>query len=383
MAISFLQAVVDTANASVYTFSSQNLGTAAADRYIVVALNSRMAGSPTSTSVTVGGVSATLVVEQWFSGCYSSLWIAAVPTGATGDIVATFGAGQVRAFYGAWRLDDLASATASDTDTSTAHPHAGTLDIPVDGVGIGSVIATDAVTMTWSGLTGDASGTGHEATAYAFAHQTYPSGSTGQAISATWTTGTKGSPSAVFAAFEFGAGGGPTTYYQTLSGLLTPDGSLARRIYKYPSGSLTATGDSFKKTSRLLQSSSTPSGSLTTQSVLRQLLAGSLTPSGALLKLTRRTVAGSLTAAATLSRVTRKGLSGAIATVGSLARKTSRRITGAITAAGSLATAAVTRQTLSGAITAVGSLIGAFLAFVAPANIVNRISHMRRFMGRR
>jgi hypothetical protein len=206
MAISFLQDSTDTANATTYTWSSQSLGTAASDRYIVVALNSRMSGGPTSTSVTVGGVSAILVAEQWFLGCYSSLWIAAVPTGATGDIVATFGAGQVRAFYGAWRLDDLASATASDTDASTAHPHAGTLDIPVDGVGIASVIATDAATMTWSGLTGDASG-GGEATSYAFAHQTYPSGSAGQAISATWTTGSKGSPSAVFAAFEFGGGG--------------------------------------------------------------------------------------------------------------------------------------------------------------------------------
>lgn len=72
------------------TFSSVPLGVEHASRYIVVAVNSGSGDARQITGVTVAGVTATKLVESdpaaWL---HCTLWIAAVPTGASGDVVIT------------------------------------------------------------------------------------------------------------------------------------------------------------------------------------------------------------------------------------------------------------------------------------------------------
>lgn len=96
MGLSFLQvATAQTTNAATYTFTAQNFGTAAPDRYILCAVHSSSTGTTARSisSLTIGGVNATKVVEITGSATnltLSAFWIAAVPTGASGNVVVNF-----------------------------------------------------------------------------------------------------------------------------------------------------------------------------------------------------------------------------------------------------------------------------------------------------
>ena len=101
---------VSTANSTAYTFSSSDLGTAASNRSIVVGVGGGQAtsGNRTCNSVVINGVTATKATEQLsFSGDNTSIFFAAVPSDATGDIVVTFSSGMVRAGIGVWSVTDL------------------------------------------------------------------------------------------------------------------------------------------------------------------------------------------------------------------------------------------------------------------------------------
>lgn len=162
----FLTSAGDSSNATTYTFSSQSLGDAASDRVIVV----QAAGSSTGTggvaSLTIGGVSATLIDEQATSNPAdtTSMWYAEVPTGTTGDVVVTFNALNARCGIGLWRLTGVTVTpydTGKDTDpaTSGANPVASTtIDVETGGIIIASAYSSNSGTTTpptyaWTGIT--------------------------------------------------------------------------------------------------------------------------------------------------------------------------------------------------------------------------------------
>lgn len=160
MDISYLQTDTSTSDLTTYTFSSQNLGTADAGRYIVVCVSARnTAGSLTVSSVSVGGVSASSITQITNSGSnhnVAAIAICAVPSGTTGDIVVTFAAGALRCVVNAYRLVDIDSATPSDTVTSIANDPTGALDVPAGGAAIGvSNSGTGATATSWTGITED------------------------------------------------------------------------------------------------------------------------------------------------------------------------------------------------------------------------------------
>ena len=206
-AVAFLQGAEDTSDQTTYTFSSQNLGTAADDRHIIVGILSRKAGATTTiSSVTVGGVSATIVEQVTNTGTNSDvagIAIAAVPTGTTGDVVVTFGAGMVRAAISLYRATGLDSATASQSLNSTASAPAVNLDIPVNGFAIGAGITAASSTATWSGLTEDYDTTLESFVTVTSAHDVFTDGATDEAISITF--GSSNEPAGVFAAWGFAA----------------------------------------------------------------------------------------------------------------------------------------------------------------------------------
>src|SRR3990167_5161803 len=168
MASTFLQSAVDAAFAgTVKTFSAQSLGSAAADRYIAVTVEGASGtGTNSLSGVTIGGVAATQVVSLNPAGGANlilALYIAAVPTGATGDVVITFGEDNFRVGYAAWRLDSLDSATATDSDSNyvaaqaSPAPSVG-LTVPANGCAISASFTGKSGTVTgaaWTGLTED------------------------------------------------------------------------------------------------------------------------------------------------------------------------------------------------------------------------------------
>lgn len=194
---------IDTGSATTYTFSSQALGTAASDRKIVVgafAVNAVKAVS----SMTIGGVSASLVVAKTNSGGEQiELWQAAVPTGTTGDVVVTWAGGQLGCGIGVFRIVGAESAAHDTGGSAAAGAGSDTLDIPANGVAVG-VAGTNPngiPTWTWTGLTEDydaggiitASDGSHTGASDAFATT-----QTGLSITATATSyGVRGSVMAI------------------------------------------------------------------------------------------------------------------------------------------------------------------------------------------
>src|SRR3990167_11105596 len=90
--VAFLQVNGSATDLTTYTFSAENLGVAASDRFIVVTITGRSSdgGARTIDTVTIGGVTATINIQIANSGSFNGIATAAVPTGTTGDIVITW-----------------------------------------------------------------------------------------------------------------------------------------------------------------------------------------------------------------------------------------------------------------------------------------------------
>ena len=202
---SFLQSIQDASNADSYTFSNQSLGDAASNRYIIVTVYCRRAETtPTSISgITVGGVSATVVVSQQHIATNQllvAIAIAAVPTGTTGDVVVTFSQSQNRCVIGMYRVTGLNSATAHDTASSTADPTTGNLDIPAGGVAVAMSAHGFAETASWTNLDEDFD-IEIESTTCSGASKKFNEQQTGLTITCTWS-GTAAEPAGVFASWR-------------------------------------------------------------------------------------------------------------------------------------------------------------------------------------
>lgn len=157
----FLQAVGTDATQTTYTFAAQNLGAAAADRHIIVGVNARLLAATAGSiaSVTVGGVAATSVVQHSNdSGSSnrntSALFIAAVPTGTTGDVVVTVSREALRCGIALYRATDI-NTTAVSTGSGAGSP-SGTFTSPDGTFAVAlSSVASGGTTWTWTGLTED------------------------------------------------------------------------------------------------------------------------------------------------------------------------------------------------------------------------------------
>lgn len=157
--ITFAGSASDVANATNYSFSSVAIGTASSDRIVIVGvvLSSASAGAPrTTSSVTVGGISATKIVERVNTDRESvSIWAAQVPTGTTATIAVNTSGSEGRAGVITWAMTGKSSvaafATAFDSNTSS-DPNA-TIDIPANGAAVAVATVGQNTSTTWTGLT--------------------------------------------------------------------------------------------------------------------------------------------------------------------------------------------------------------------------------------
>src|SRR5262245_21099897 len=114
--IEFLDEAQDATNATVYTFASFPLGTAAATRRIFVLVAWQGTGS--LSSVTVAGVTASNHVQAVPGNVNIAIVSAAVPSGTSGSVVVTVSSTSGRCGIAAWRVTDLRDATPTGTDAS-------------------------------------------------------------------------------------------------------------------------------------------------------------------------------------------------------------------------------------------------------------------------
>tara|TARA_R100000664_G_C2756266_1_gene144138 strand:+ start:2390 stop:3070 length:681 start_codon:yes stop_codon:yes gene_type:complete len=135
--VSFASTNEDEVNRTNYTFSSQGIGTAAADRKVVVVINASGAGTNDITGCTIGGSAAT---EEQSSGLQGEARNAiyslnSVSSGTTADIVVTQSGNAgvimiaVFAVYGA-----SATKNASGTQKGNAISPSISLAVPANGV---------------------------------------------------------------------------------------------------------------------------------------------------------------------------------------------------------------------------------------------------------
>ena len=155
--VSYTDNPVSTADLTTYTFSSAALGTAAADRIIVVSVTTKASGGAARTvsSLTIGGVSGTEIAALTTGGVNIAMWYAAVPTGTTGDIVVTWSGACQECGCGVWAVYGAASSptdfdSAYNGDATTV---ANTITIPAGGVGIMGMRSSGVSTHTIDNVT--------------------------------------------------------------------------------------------------------------------------------------------------------------------------------------------------------------------------------------
>ena len=156
--VSFVASYVSTATATTYTFSSASIGTAAANRKVVVGISAITGDHPVST-VTVGGNSCSRVVATYNGANLepTELWQVDLAAGTTGDIVVTFtsGGNMDCCGIGVWAVYG-ATGEAYRYNSDAARPAVATLDIPAGGVAIGVVghrTNTTPDAYAWTNLT--------------------------------------------------------------------------------------------------------------------------------------------------------------------------------------------------------------------------------------
>lgn len=153
--LTYLTSGVDTSNLTTYTYSAVAIGTAHFNRHIAVAVLFDDTGDYPPVSVTIGGVSATLVIQR---SSLIALYIAKVPTGTTADIVVTYATAALRSAIGVWRLDGLASAAAHATNSNSfvsSSLQTLSLDVPSGGAVIAAALGDglDVVSFVWPNMT--------------------------------------------------------------------------------------------------------------------------------------------------------------------------------------------------------------------------------------
>jgi hypothetical protein len=189
--VTFLQTASSASDLQTYTFASQNLGAAAAGRYIIVAVMGRVGSIDSSiTSVTVGGVTASIAVQVTRNDSPNShcvgLAIASVPTGTTGDIVVVFSTTMLRAFIGAYSTD--AAPVLTDTKTSSVTDPSATIAVAAGGFVVGvSTTANAASTAAWTGITENYDAD-VEASSATGASDNFASANSALAVAVDWST---------------------------------------------------------------------------------------------------------------------------------------------------------------------------------------------------
>jgi hypothetical protein len=160
--IAFLQAAQDESDLTTYTFSGQSLGVAASDRLIVGAFYWKGDGAGrTLSSASIAGVSATIVDQASDnSGPVNppgvALFQAAVPTGTTGDVVATLSGGAIRAAVALWRVVGLSSMSAVNNDNDVNDVLGlGPFSVAQDSIGVAAGIFDTNSGVAFTGVTED------------------------------------------------------------------------------------------------------------------------------------------------------------------------------------------------------------------------------------
>lgn len=203
--LSFLQATTLDTDTTAYTFSSENLGTAAADRHIIIAASTRTSGGVTLSSATINGESATVSVQDTNGDICVAIIIAAVPSDTSGDVVITWSGATDRCAICVYRATGLDSITATDTDFAGGNPSTASLT-KADGIAIAAAATSQSSTnFTITNMTTEDADSAVENLSFASASEESSAG----AVSIEGSSSPTGAGMTLVAAtWEYSVGGG-------------------------------------------------------------------------------------------------------------------------------------------------------------------------------
>ena len=189
-----------TGTGSARTFSSMALGTAADNRYIIVAIGTTGGGGGTDNcnSVTVGGTGLSkLVSKNHTDHQIAQIWAGLITSGTSADIVVTWARTASRTGIGVWAaygigtMEDSGSASISSSSSAMSTD----LDISAGGVAVGYTFVSTggegaSTSFTWSNLTED-NDSGIDATGnHSAASAAFSSAQSGLTVSSTPSSST-------------------------------------------------------------------------------------------------------------------------------------------------------------------------------------------------
>lgn len=150
--VTFTDSSVNSGSATTYTFSSQAIGTASADRVVVVGTSGGAGNTNPVSSMTIGGVSAVKAIGI-VNNTGTEIWYATVTSGTTASVVVNWGGTKNRCGIGVWALTGVTGVGATNTSTSS------TATLTVSGRTKDIVLAVyggkDHASVTFTGLTED------------------------------------------------------------------------------------------------------------------------------------------------------------------------------------------------------------------------------------
>ncbi len=178
-----------TTSPAAQTFSSVPFGTAASNRHVVVVAATGTALA-TPSGVTAGGVSGTLVVRVDGGDAMDiDIWIVAVPTGTSGDVVVTQGTASSAGGMAVYTMTG-ANATAFHTNTVSVSGSGGadissTINVAAGGGVIAGIHGNHSTMPTWAwtvGLTEDVDFQTVSVYSMSAAHDDFAAAETGRTV---------------------------------------------------------------------------------------------------------------------------------------------------------------------------------------------------------
>ncbi len=174
------------------TFAASQIGTAAADRLVMVLPAAMGGGGGSLNSLTIGGSDATKVVTSPVNADIASIATLLVPSGATADIVVNWSDSHDGTTISIYTLTGYELATAFDSGSNEGtSSRSASLAYPDGGVAVAIAANFANADMTWSSLTRlyNASNSGSK---YSSAGATGLSAATPHTETVTWGGGNHG-----------------------------------------------------------------------------------------------------------------------------------------------------------------------------------------------
>jgi hypothetical protein len=200
----------DGTAATSYSFAGCDIGTASADRVVVVAAFGNSGGTSIVNGVTIGGIAASPIVTSVAGTRFLDLWFAVVPTGTTATIAFTTSTNLARGSVAWWTINGSTQTTYAARSGANPNTAGSATSRSITSITVGAAQVALAVAMN-ADSTGDdiswtqSSGSGTRDFEGAFGTSTRASGYQTNAVGAQVFTPSGGLSAWRAAAFTWGA----------------------------------------------------------------------------------------------------------------------------------------------------------------------------------